>query len=233
MKNLTPASIKWENDTPVSEVFGDVYFSKDNGLAESRYVFLENNFLPQRWKSFEGGEFTILETGFGTGLNFMVTWLLWQQSRSADLKLHYISIEKFPLTREDIEKALSFWPETAPLAQNLLSEYPVLSQGKHVIDFMIDRVKLTLIFADVADALDGLDNKVDCWFLDGFAPGKNPQMWQENLYSNMARLTDHGGTFATFTAAGIVKRGIAGAGFDVEKVKGFGRKREMLRGRVI
>ncbi len=229
-KNLTPADIRWENDTPVSEVFGDVYFSKDNGLAESRYVFLENNFLPERWQSFEGREFTILETGFGTGLNFMVTWLLWQQKAPTNLRLHYISIEKFPLHRDSIAKALSFWPEIKDLADEFLNKYPELSVGSHEINLVNDRIKLTLMFGDVAEVMHEVDAQVDCWFLDGFAPSKNPDMWQDNLYQNMARLTNSGGTFATFTAAGFVKRGIESAGFLVAKVRGFGRKRDMLRG---
>lgn len=228
---LEPARIDWQEATPVSVQFADVYFSRDDGAAETRYVFLEQNNLPQRWADWQSpGSFTIAETGFGTGLNFFCAWELWQQQRQPGQHLHFVSVEKFPLQREDLDKACALRPQFAPLHQALLAQYPPLIPGLHRLHFPAEQLTLTLIFDDAIEGFRRLDGCVDAWFLDGFAPARNPLMWQPALFAQMARLSHDCTTFATFTAAGDVKRGLRDVGFTVEKHPGYGRKRDMLKG---
>ncbi|PHR66449.1 MAG: bifunctional tRNA (5-methylaminomethyl-2-thiouridine)(34)-methyltransferase MnmD/FAD-dependent 5-carboxymethylaminomethyl-2-thiouridine(34) oxidoreductase MnmC [Idiomarina sp.] len=219
---------------PVSTEFDDIYFNNENGLAESRYVFLQHNDLPTRWQTSLHSTFTVAETGFGTGLNFLACWQLFQQTAPANQRLHFISFEKYPLVKADLERALSAFPELAAFAQALLDAYPAAQTGCHRLQFDNNRVIIDLWFGDIHEQLPNwlpnAENSVDAWFLDGFAPDKNPQMWQANVYQAMAKSCRPSGTFATFTAAGAVRRGLQEAGFAVTKAKGFGRKREMLRG---
>lgn len=247
------ASITWDdNGQPISSEFGDVYFSKNSGIDETRFVFLHHNHLPERWKNLTADAvFTIAETGFGTGLNFLTAWQVWREHAPAQATLHFISVEKFPLTRGDLERALSLWPELNNLAVQLLAQYPpVDARGFHRLNF--GSVQLTLIYADAIAGFSQLlpiehagpdvcshacgfsqytrANNIDAWFLDGFAPAKNPDLWTDDLFQLVARLSHANTTFATFTAAGIVRRGLAAVGFTVEKVPGYGSKREMLRG---
>lgn len=211
--------------------FADVYFSREDGAAESQYVFVEQNELPQRWRDWQTpGTFTIGETGFGTGLNFFCAWAQWQNLRSPGQHLHFVSVEQFPLQLADLEQACRLRPAFAPLAAQLLCQYPPLVPGLHRLHFPQDNLTLTLIFADATEGFGQLEGTVDAWFLDGFAPARNPQMWQPSLFAQMARLSHPGTTFATFTAAGIVKRGLREVGFAVHKHPGHGRKRDMLKG---
>lgn len=238
---LTPAQLSWNGDTPEAAQFGDIYFSRENGLEESRYVFLDGNKLKERWQQLPGkSSFVIGETGFGTGLNFLLAWQLWQQTASADAQLFFISTELYPLTSDDLERALSFWPELAPLSAQLLQQYPSLTPGFHWLHFSDSRVTLLLLFGDANNTLPQLAANhhpdfsssnpwsVDAWFLDGFAPAKNPQLWQQDLLQHVAALSKHGTTLATFTAAGQVRRDLAALGFKVEKASGYGSKREMV-----
>ncbi|WP_237068405.1 bifunctional tRNA (5-methylaminomethyl-2-thiouridine)(34)-methyltransferase MnmD/FAD-dependent 5-carboxymethylaminomethyl-2-thiouridine(34) oxidoreductase MnmC [Microbulbifer guangxiensis] len=235
------ADIHWRDDgQPLSRAFDDVYFSRESGLEETRYVFLEQNHLARRWTALATGErFTIGETGFGTGLNFLAAWHLWLQTAPADAHLHFISVEKYPLRRADLRRALALWPELEPLANQLLLAYPpLLAGGVHRLQF--GQVALTLVIGEASEGFatlrlgdDTIDRQVDAWFLDGFAPAKNPAMWSEALFRNIAALSRSEATFATFTCAGLVKRGLREAGFALEKVRGFGRKREMLRGQLL
>ncbi len=214
---------------PRSKEFDDVYFSAADGLAETRFVFLEKNNLPE---AFSGQErFTIFETGFGTGLNFLAAWTLFQEHREGEQSLHFISVEKYPLSGQEIEKYLQpFADEFPEHLQKLIECYPErLSQGRHEIE-LGEAVHLSLIIGDVNEVMMEVADQVDCWFLDGFKPSSNPEMWSEALFSNMARLSKTGASFATFTAAGFVKRGLRAAGFEVQKVRGFGTKRDMLIG---
>lgn len=225
-----------EQGTPVSSDFGDVYFSNENGLEESQYVFLQHNNIPQRWQSFTRDNFVICETGFGTGLNFLLTWAAYRAEKiRPTFRLHFISTEKFPIAKVDLENALAHWPDLAPLAKELLAQYPMPEGGCHRLLFDKGQVTLDLWIGDIQNTLPQIsmrkDSRVDAWYLDGFAPSKNPEMWTETLFSNMARLSHEDTTVATFTAAGLVKRGLINAGFQVQKVRGFGRKREMLQGR--
>lgn len=217
------------DDVPRSKIFDDIYFSVEDGLAESQFVFLKGNHLPERLQGQKN--FTVAETGFGTGLNFLALWDL-IDSHAPDLKLHYVSYEKYPLTREEIEQALSRWKHVfGNKVDTMLAQYPLRVEGFHST-YLTPNIKLTLVFGDVNETIVKTQNiAVDAWFLDGFTPAKNPQMWTKTLFDNMARLSAPEATFATFTAAGDVKRGLMAAGFDVEKTDGFGRKRDRLIGR--
>ncbi len=220
-------------DVPRSDQFDDVYFSVQDGLAEARHVFLDGNGLPDAWRCQDC--FTICETGFGTGLNFLAVLALWLENKGNNRpkNIHFISFERYPLTRDYIMRHLERWDSLSALLDSFLSKYPDdLSDGKYDLD-ICDGVKLTLYFGDVNKVIPVVDNKVDCWFLDGFKPSSNPDMWSDVVFFNMARLSNEAATFATFTAAGFVRRGLQAHGFDVRKVKGFGRKREMCVGTFI
>lgn len=215
-------------EPPRSQQFDDVYFSADDGLAETYHVFVEGNSLPSRWQ--DRAHYTIAETGFGTGLNFLAAWKLFMETAPPGAFLDFISVEKYPLSPAEIRKALDHWAaDLAPYLEKMLNHYPLRTAGYHRMVFE-GRVALTLIFDDVNDAFPALDAQVDSWFLDGFTPAKNPGMWSDTLFTQMARLSAPCASFATFTAAGDVKRGLRAAGFDVEKRRGFGRKRDMLAG---
>ncbi|OAM53038.1 FAD-dependent cmnm(5)s(2)U34 oxidoreductase [Methylovorus sp. MM2] len=224
------AKLDWIDGQPFSTQYGDIYFSRESGLDETRYVFLEKNRLRERWQSLTTDHFTIAETGFGTGLNFLCTWQLWNECAPANARLHFISTEKYPLSLADMRKALSLWHELSAQTAELLMQYQWITEGWHRVVFEHGRITLTLIIGDVAETLPQLRASVDAWFLDGFAPAKNSDMWQQRLFDEMARLSHKGTTFATFTSAGIVKRGLQAAGFSVKKSVGFGKKREMLIG---
>ncbi len=231
-----------EDGTPVSREFDDVYFSNDNGLEETRYVFLDANRLPARFTEHSRELFVTAESGFGTGLNFLTLWQAFRTFRhhhpDAPLqRLHFISFEKFPLTAPDLAAAHAHWPELAELAQALQAQWPLPFSGCHRLLLDEGRVTLDLWFGDINETLSQLDDsangKVDAWFLDGFAPAKNPEMWTQALFTGMARLARPGCTLATFTAAGFVRRGLEEAGFSMHKRKGFGRKRDMLVGEIL
>lgn len=213
-----------------SAEFDDVYFSAENGLAETQHVFLAGNNLPAAWAG--KADFVIGETGFGTGLNFLAVWHLFKQTRQAGQRLHFVSFEKFPLSRAQIEEALAVWRgDLAEEMDALLAHYPdQLLPGFHRI-IVSSEMTLTVIFDDVNAAIGEMNAQVDAWFLDGFKPSSNPEMWSDIVFQNMARCSHKGTTLATFTAAGFVRRGLKAAGFAVEKVPGFGRKREMSIGR--
>ncbi len=208
--------------------FNDVYFSRENGLAETRHVFLDANDLPARWMG--QADFTVCELGFGTGLNFIVAAELFQKTAGQEGILNFISIEKYPLEARTIQNVLR--PLFGDFISPLIRNYPLRTPGFHRVHFA-PNIYLTLIFDDVLDALKNMDFSVDCWFLDGFTPSLNPDMWQDDVFVHMARLSHSGTTYSTFTAAGFVRRGLQAAGFEVEKVKGFGRKRDMIRGRFL
>ncbi|WHP79299.1 bifunctional tRNA (5-methylaminomethyl-2-thiouridine)(34)-methyltransferase MnmD/FAD-dependent 5-carboxymethylaminomethyl-2-thiouridine(34) oxidoreductase MnmC [Edwardsiella anguillarum] len=238
--SIQGASLSWnQQGTPVSQQFDDVYFSNQDGLAETRHVFLQGNGLPQRWCEPGRPDFTVAETGFGTGLNFLTLWQAHRAFRQAypdqgPPRLHFISFEKYPLCRDDLRAAHAAWPELAELSEQLYAVWPDALPGCHRLH-PAPHITLDLWFGDVNALLpqlpDGLRGHVDAWFLDGFAPAKNPDMWTQALFDAMLRLARPGATFATFTAAGFVRRGLIQAGFEVSKVKGFGQKRECLAGR--
>ena len=237
---IQPANLEFNTEgTPVSRDFDDVYFSNDNGLEETRYVFLDGNQLSARFPAHPRSLFVVAESGFGTGLNFLTLWQAFDQFHAAHpeatlQRLHFISFEKFPLTAHDLHLAHQRWPELAPWAEQLQTQWPPAIGGCHRLLLDGGRVTLDLWLGDINELTDKLDDsmnqKVDAWFLDGFAPAKNPEMWSQHLFSAMARLARPGATLATFTSAGFVRRGLQEAGFTMRKTKGFGRKRDMLVG---
>lgn len=254
--------IKWREDgQPVSTQFGDVYFSCEDGLAESRYVFLQHNQLEQRFKALKGNaSFVVGETGFGTGLNFLSCWQLWQEHAPATAQLTFISTEKYPLTPEDLKRALVLWPSLSALIAMLLSayemhftstntpQYKTLTFGNTRLILLINDAEIgfkQLLHQTEPTTHKSLGNEqriqdlsiikpvwggVDAWFLDGFAPAKNPEMWTLSLYKTIALLSKKDTSFSTFTAASNVRRGLIEVGFKIAKAPGFGRKREMLYG---
>jgi tRNA 5-methylaminomethyl-2-thiouridine biosynthesis bifunctional protein len=229
---IEPAELAWRDGVPESVQFGDVYFNRDNGLEETRHVFLRPNHLPERFARVdEGGHFVIAENGFGTGLNFLASWQAWQNHGPMHrATLHFVSAERFPLTREDLTNALALWPELQPLARELIDKYPPLVRGAHRLVLAEGRVRLTLYFGDITDAWQSLDFLADAWFMDGFAPALNPSMWLSETINQVRAHSKPGTTLATFTSVGRIRRALAEAGFDVQKTPGFGRKRDMLQG---
>lgn len=226
-----------QENTPVSDKFDDVYFSNQDGLAETHYVFLEGNQLWERWVNYQEAHFVIAETGFGTGLNFFAVTTLFREFRqkhpdSPLKRLYFTSFEKYPLPLDALQQAHLAYPQFSHLAQHLQQNWLNPIQGCYRFHF--DETTLDLWFGDVAENLpqlgDYMNGKIDAWFLDGFAPSKNPDMWNEQLYQQMFRFTKPQGTFATFTAASAVRKGLENAGFNIKKRKGFGKKRECLSG---
>ncbi|MBV2131483.1 bifunctional tRNA (5-methylaminomethyl-2-thiouridine)(34)-methyltransferase MnmD/FAD-dependent 5-carboxymethylaminomethyl-2-thiouridine(34) oxidoreductase MnmC [Pseudomonas sp. MAP12] len=232
MTEQAHAQIDWdEQGQPLSRTFGDVYFSRTSGVEECRYVFLAHNHLAERFAALPAdGRLVIGETGFGTGLNFLCAWQLFEQTAPDTAHLHFVSAEKYPLTRRDLERALALWPELAPQAGQLLAHYVAVHEGFQRFVFAGGRVVLTLLVGDVLDTLPQLDARIEAWFLDGFSPAKNPQMWTPELFAQLARLSAPGATLATFASTGFVRRGLIEAGFAMARVKGFEHKWEMLAG---
>ena len=238
MFTIQHAKIHFNQDnTPVSDKFDDVYFSNQDGLAETHYVFLEGNQLWERWVNYQEAHFVIAETGFGTGLNFFAVTTLFREFRqkypdSPLKRLYFTSFEKYPLPLDALQQAHLAYPQFSYLAQHLQQHWLNPIQGCYRFHF--DETTLDLWFGDVAENLpqlgDYMNGKINAWFLDGFAPSKNPDMWNEQLYQQMFRFTKPQGTFATFTAASAVRKGLENAGFDITKRKGFGKKRECLSG---
>jgi tRNA 5-methylaminomethyl-2-thiouridine biosynthesis bifunctional protein len=229
------AQLDWDElGQPHSRAYGDVYFSNSLGLSEPRYVFLDNNDLPARFAALPaGGKLVIGETGFGTGLNFLCAWELFARTAVAGAQLHFVSVEKYPLSHADLRRALALWPELQPFAEPLLDQYVALHPGFQRLLFDGGRVVLTLLIGDVMDLLPQLDAEIDAWFLDGFAPAKNPEMWSPKLFNELARLSTPRTTLGTFTTAGVVRRALKAVGFKLKRVPGLGHKWEVLKGHFI
>jgi tRNA 5-methylaminomethyl-2-thiouridine biosynthesis bifunctional protein len=220
------AVLDWAETGPVAVDAGDVYFSAEDGLAETRSVFLQAAGFPERFRT--DRPTIVAELGFGTGLNFLALWDLFVKTAPAHARLHFVSVEGFPLRKSDAMRALSAFPELQTLSAQLTDVWPSPHKGAHRRVFENGRVMLT-VFHDLAEtALPNMAFEADAWFLDGFAPAKNPDMWATDLFSELARLSAKGAPAVTFTVAGAVRRGLAAAGFSVEKKPGFGRKRERL-----
>jgi tRNA 5-methylaminomethyl-2-thiouridine biosynthesis bifunctional protein len=226
------ARLEWnEQGQPLSSQFADVYFSNENALAETRYVFLANNQLPERFSALAANQqLVIAETGFGTGLNFLCAWQLFEQQAVTSARLHFVSVEKYPLDKTDLQRALALWPELAPYAEQLLAQYVALHPGFQRLIFADGRIVLTLLIGDALELLGQLDGQVDAWFLDGFAPAKNPDMWTPELFTELARLSHARTTLGTFTSTGYVRRRLNEAGFKMKRVPGLGKKWEVLKG---
>ncbi len=229
---LTPARLAYAADgTPYSAEYDDVYHSSDGGLGQARHVFLAGNSLlgeHARWRGRE--RFVIVETGFGLGLNFLTTWQAWRDDPQRCERLHFVSLEKHPFQRADLAALHARWTELAACAADLQAKWPMLLPGAHRLNFDNERIVLTLFFGDAIDLLPKLRAKADAFYLDGFSPDKNPQLWSPRIYSNLARLATTGSTLATWTVAGKVRKELSAAGFLLEKAPGFSGKREMTRG---
>ncbi len=232
--------IRWDaQGVPHSVAFRDKYFCTQNGLEEYRYILKEGNRLMERFIALDpsiNGHFVVGETGFGTGLSFCALWELWQKHAPASWTLHFISIELYPLSNAELDRALSAWPLLEKYRHLLSAQYQPLSNGVGNFYFEDNRVRLTIVFEDVIDALEKiykqniLKQKVDAWLLNGFSPFANPRMWVPDVFKGMARLSKTATTFSTFTVAGAVRRGLEEAGFSVQKFPGYGTKKHMLRG---
>ena len=218
-------------NVPRSLRFGDLYFSDLDGLDETKYVFLNGNKLPEIWMCTD--RFIIAETGFGTGLNFFATWQLWRENSTPNGNLIYYSIEKYPLTISQIVKSIGHWSDLKPLLAEFKKDYASTEVNSQTILFDEGRVTLKLIFGDVKEVLSQATFSSDAWFLDGFAPSCNPEMWSDEVFLEVARLSKKGTRLATFTAASAVRRGLRDVGFYMVKIPGFGRKREMLTGHLL
>jgi tRNA 5-methylaminomethyl-2-thiouridine biosynthesis bifunctional protein len=226
---VTPARLERTPDgVPYAPQFHDIYHSADGGLAQARHVFLAGNSLPERWRGRD--TFTILETGFGLGLNFLAAWDALRNDRAGPARLHFVSVERHPFAPGDLAEALAPFEELRPLATALLAVWPPPIAGFHRLQFDGGRVQLTLMAGDARELLPQLEATADALFLDGFSPARNPEMWSPEVVRELARLAAAGATLATWTVAGGVRSALAGAGFRVEKREGFGTKREMLTG---
>lgn len=219
-----------EDGTPRSGVSDDVYFSTSGGVEETRHVFLGGIGAPDFFK--QRRTTRIAELGFGTGLNFLVTWRDWAAVASKKATLHYTAIEGYPMTTETLFRALSLIPKLSSETTALIAQWPPSVKGVHRLVFDGGRVQLTLIFNDVMRGLYDLGGVVDAWYLDGFSPAKNPDMWTADVLGRVRELSAPGARIATFTAAGAVRRCLAELGYKVEKHPGFGRKRDCVAARL-
>ncbi len=225
--NTRQTAVLWKGDVPFSAAFDDPYYSLDDGKAESIFVFLEGAEVLNNTDNSD--HFVIGETGFGTGLNFLTTWQAWR-NRNPGSRLTFISAEAFPITATDMAKAHSAFPDLAELAAQLRTAWPPAASGFHTCKFDDGEVSLLLLFGDATEMFSQLEAKIDAWYLDGFAPAKNPDMWTDKFFKRMSQLSRPKATVATFTAAGFVRRGLEAQGFQMEKSSGFGHKRERLVG---
>ncbi|MFK5667304.1 bifunctional tRNA (5-methylaminomethyl-2-thiouridine)(34)-methyltransferase MnmD/FAD-dependent 5-carboxymethylaminomethyl-2-thiouridine(34) oxidoreductase MnmC [Pseudomonas shirazica] len=229
---LQHAQIDWDDqDRPHSRQYDDVYFAVNEGIEETRHVFLGQTRLAERFANLAPHACVVIgETGFGTGMNFYCAWQLFEQHAHAEARLHFVSVEKYPLGRDDLARAIRLWPELAAYSQPLLEQYVAVHPGFQQFTFDNGRVTLTLLIGDVLEQLPQLDAQIDVWFLDGFAPAKNPDMWTPELFAQLARLSHPGTVLGTFTTTGWVRRSLVDAGFAMKKVPGIGKKWEVMSG---
>lgn len=212
---------------PYSRAFDDHFYCRSDGRLECGHVFLAGNDLPRRWQ--RAGPFRIAELGFGTGLNLCETWRQWRATAPHGASLSFTSFERFPMARADIGRALAHWPEIDRERAVLTESWPETPQGRIEIE-LEPRVRLTVVCGAALDGLRAEKEPFDAWYLDGFAPSRNPDMWSAELMAEVFRLTAPGGRFGTYAAAGFVRRNLLAAGFTVERRPGFAGKREMLCG---
>lgn len=227
---LEPARLAFRDDgVPFSQAYGDVYHTSAGGLQQAEQVFLRGNGLPGRWR--ERDSFTIIEAGFGQGLNFLATWAAWRADRKRCSRLHFVSTELHPFHRKDLAVLHAQWPDLEQLSESLRTHWPALTPGFHRIHLEHGAIVLTLLFGDAGTQFQQLHCRADAFYLDGFSPARNPDMWSQPLFREIARLAAPGATLATWSVSGTIRRGLAGVGFGCRKVPGFGLKREMLQGR--
>ena len=229
---LVPATLAFRDDgTLVSPAYGDIYHSAAGAIAQANHVFVAGNGLPARWQ--QRRTFTIVETGFGTGCNFLATWAAWRDDPARCERLHFVSVEKHPFSREDLRRAAAHIVANTTISANvdeLADAWPPLVPGLHRLEFDAGRVVLTLVFGDALERLPTLVARADAFYLDGFAPSKNADLWSIDVFRALARMADERATFATYSSSGVVKRALDEAGFAYRKVDGFAGKRAMLVG---
>ena len=212
--------LSWSSEgVPISDRFGDPYYSFADGLAETRHVFLNGCGLPERFED----EFTVAELGFGTGLNLLATWMAWDTS-GHKTKLNFFSFEAFPMNVKDMQTALARWSELRPYAEKLLHQLSITPDSAE-----FETLSFKLMVGDARMVLPRCNEKADAWFLDGFSPAKNPALWEDRLLKEVAKHTNSGGIAATYSAAGHVRQKLSDAGFEVSRIPGFGRKRHMTK----
>lgn len=226
---ITPATLVLQDGVPYSPDYADVYHTRSGGLEQARHVFMAGNGLPDRWQGRES--IAILETGFGLGLNFLSTWGAWQKDPKRSERLHFVSVEKHPFNASDLAQAHAAWPELQNLAAELQAAWPPLLPGYHRLHLNQGQVILTLIFGDATEELRRIEGRFDAFYLDGFSPANNPELWTPEIAWALARVAAPDATLATWSVAGGVRNGLDQAGFDVEKRPGFGSKRQMLVGK--
>lgn len=217
------AKLDWRNGVPIAAAFDDPYYSLENGLEETAHVFLAGNDLPARF----GGDFQVAELGFGTGLNFLVTWAAWRDAGRPG-NLRFTSFEAFPLDASDMADALAHFPALQDLCEKFLATWHPAA-GETRIE---DGLTLHVIIGDARQTVPTWQGRADAWYLDGFSPAKNPQLWEPALLAAVGAHTNAGGTAATYSAAGHIRRALQDAGFDVVRTTGYGRKRHMTRARM-
>lgn len=247
------ATIEWRDNAPFCSEFDDVYYRSEqpfieNGLKETQYLFIQQNQLEERWKALTNqaaanqGVFVIGETGFGSGLNFLTTCDLWLKTAPKNWRLQFISTEIRPISAADLKTIHQGWSVFSDLSKQLLDQYPALTPGIHLVSLAEGRIQLMLMLGEANQMFNSIAQSpqsflasyqrksVDAWFLDGFAPTKNPDMWTDEIFKTVASLSCEETTFATFTCASHVRKGLINVGFEVSKLKGFGNKRESLKG---
>ncbi len=229
LKTIVPAALEFKDGVPYSAAYGDIYHSADGGAGQARQVFVAGCGLPHAWAG--RNRFVVLETGFGTGLNFLTTWAAWRDDPARPGQLHFLSVEKHPFGADDLARLHAQWPQFAELADELRANWPALTPGFHRLALDGGRVQLTLMLGDAADCLPQLEAAVDAFYLDGFAPDRNADLWQAGLFRELTRLARPGATAATYTVAAAVREGLEQAGFACEKRAGYGRKRHCLAAR--
>lgn len=241
---IQTAALEWRDGLPYSSQFNDLYFSRQGGYQEKKQVFIEGNDLSKRWMQLKDTQtkyFSIGEIGFGTGLNFLITWQQWRQIAPEHAQLYFFSCEKFPLKPSDLAQCLALWPSLSEESQRLIAQYPVLTPGFHHLIFDQGRVNLILMLGEATSCLNELlvtgdyqleavlrQHAIDAWYLDGFSPSKNECLWTEELFESIALLSHQGSTLATYSAASMVKKGLQAVGFRVNKCPGFGEKRHRI-----
>lgn len=235
LSNFSNAQLDWgEDNKPRSALYGDIYFSNADALGESSYVFLEKNKLKQRWENIGSNLFIIAECGFGSGLNFLNSCKLWCESATESAQLHYISCENHPLLKQDLIRLHKQWPQLVVYSEKLLQHYPDHTAGIHRLHLEIEarQITLDLLYGDACDTLNSLYQpngiRVDAWYLDGFSPRLNPQMWSQDLFKIIGLLSNENTTLSTYSVAGNIKRGLTSVGFKISKETGFAQKRHML-----
>ena len=229
LKTIVPACLEFKDGVPYSAAYGDIYHSADGGAGQARHVFLQGCGLPQAWAGRD--RFVVLETGFGTGLNFLTTWAAWRDDPARPARLHFLSVEKHPFRADELARLHAQWPEFSPLSAELLANWPTLTPGFHRIALDGGRVQLTLMLGDALDCLPQVQADVDAFYLDGFAPDCNADLWQPKLLDTLAQLARPGAMAATYTVAAPVRQGLMQAGFVCDKRAGYGRKRHCLSAR--